>query len=99
MEDAMRVMDNYIPSFVDPAERRRMNNSHILMDDFVCRGLWCRAGIEYHDTRSIEERLADDRRRYEREQEALGKQIVGDQRERFAYQQWATVKKECWSQP
>ncbi len=96
MEAAMRAMDHYIPPFVDPVERRRNKNSPIMFDDLLCRN--CYSGDPFIDTRSIEERLADDRRKYEREQEERGRQIAQDAQERWAYQQW-TEAKACWRKP
>lgn len=98
MEEAMRTMQPYIRPFVDPEQRRRdaLGKGAYLTDDLICRGSWCGGGIEYRDLRSIEERLADDRRRYEREQETRGREIIDDARERFAYHLWATTQKECY---
>lgn len=97
MEESMKAIDKYIPVFVDPVDRRRSKEYGGEM--ILPYNPWGGGGFEYHDPRSIEDRLKEDRRRYEREQEELGKQIVNDQLERFAYQQWATVKRECWRQP
>ena len=94
MAEAMRAMEKYIPKFVDPAERRRYADGQVLTDDLVCRSPWCYGPI-LPDTRTLAERLRDTQREYERNQERLGRQIVEDEQERWAYRQWESSK-SCW---
>lgn len=98
MEAAMRAMDTYIPKFVDPVERRRYEKMPSNTITLPCHNCYV-DGEEWIDTRSIEQKLQADKARYEREQEDRGRQIVEDAKERWAYQEWDAVKRECWRQP
>ncbi|NJN36001.1 MAG: hypothetical protein HC794_01825 [Nitrospiraceae bacterium] len=49
----------------------------------------------YRDQRSLEQRLADERRAYAREQEQRGRQVRDQAIEEWVFANWAQVRKEC----